>query len=256
MMKIVILGSGNVGTVLCKLIAKTDHELVQVISRNPDHARYLAAQYNVPSGTLTDAKFAVADIYIIALSDLALDTIEKITALKNKFVVHTAGSVSASVLKNISSSYGILYPLQSLSKAPDDIPEIPFLVEGNNTETQYTITEFARSLSGKVITVTEHQRMYYHIAAVFAANFANHMFAIAEDICKKEKLDFNVLLPIINEVIARVNHHSPYDVQTGPALRDDIVTLNKHIQGLSAFPDIKYLYLKLSESILKFYQKR
>jgi len=124
MMKIVILGSGNVGTALCKLIAKTDHELVQVISRNPDHARNLAAQYNVPSGTLTDAKFVVADIYIIALSDLALDTIEKTTALKNKFAVHTAGSVPASVLKNISSSYGILYPLQSLSKALDDIPEI------------------------------------------------------------------------------------------------------------------------------------
>ncbi len=255
-MKVVILGSGNVGTVLCELVAKSDNELVQVVSRNADHAQALAYKYNVLSGTLSDSQFESGDIYIIALVDAALDSIDKIAALKNKFVVHTAGSMPLSALKNISSAYGILYPLQSLSKSSDEIPQIPFLVEGNNKETQHRITEFARSLSGNVINVTEHQRMFYHIAAVFAANFTNHMYAIAEEICKKEKIDFKVLFPLIDEVSSRIDRNSPYDLQTGPAIRDDILTLNKHIQALSAFPDAKYLYLKLSESILKFYQKR
>ncbi|HVZ95323.1 MAG TPA: Rossmann-like and DUF2520 domain-containing protein [Chitinophagaceae bacterium] len=255
-MKVVILGSGNVGTVLCELITKSDNELVQVVSRNPDHARALASRYNTQAGALTDGQFAGGDIYIVALIDAALDSIEKVAALKNKFVVHTAGSAPMSVLKGLSSAYGVLYPLQSLSKSLDELPEIPFLVEGNNKETQHRITEFARSLSDNVINVTEHERMFYHIAAVFAANFTNHMYAIAEEICRKEKIDFKVLLPIINEVSSRVESISPYDLQTGPAIRDDILTLNKHIQALSAFPDVKYLYLKLSESILKFYQKR
>ena len=255
-MKVVILGSGNVGTVLCELVTRSGNQLVQVISRTPEHARELAGKYNVSSGALTEPQFENADVYIIALADAALDTIEKITALKNKFVAHTAGAVSINVLKNISSSYGVLYPLQSLSKSVRQIPEIPFLVEGNNKESQHLIVELARSFSNKVINVTEHERMYYHIAAVFASNFTNHMYALAEEICKKEKIDFKILLPVINEVTSRVNDSSPYDVQTGPAIRDDIVTLNQHIQSLSAFPDIKYLYLKLSESILKFYQKR
>jgi len=255
-MKVVILGSGNVGTVLCKLIAKSENELVQVVSRTPEHARDLASRFNTRAGALSDSQFEDADLYVVALTDAALDSIEKVSGLKNRFVVHTAGSVPMGVLKGVAASYGILYPLQSLTKSYDEIPEIPFLVEGNNKETQHRITEFVRSLSCDVINVTEHERMFYHIAAVFAANFTNHMYALAEEICKKEKLDFGVLLPLISEVSSRIRTTSPYDLQTGPAIRDDILTLNKHIQSLSAFPDAKYLYLKLSESILKFYQKR
>ena len=52
--------------------------------------------------------------------------------IHDKLVLHTAGSVSKDVLKNISYNYGVLYPLQSLRKESHEIPEIPFLVDGNN----------------------------------------------------------------------------------------------------------------------------
>jgi len=134
-MKVVIAGSGNVATVLSKLIHKARHEIVQVADRNLDHAKELASEYNAEAVSLYEARFAPADIYIVALADAALDSIEKITGLKNKFVVHTAGSASIDVLRNSSSTYGVLYPLQTLSKVTQQIPDIPFLVEGNNKET-------------------------------------------------------------------------------------------------------------------------
>ena len=93
----------------------------------------LAVKYDAESVSLNEPEFASADIYIVALADAALDSIEKITALKNKFVVHTAGSVSIEVLKNHSSAYGALYPLQTLSGVSQEIPEVPFLVQGNTT---------------------------------------------------------------------------------------------------------------------------
>jgi predicted short-subunit dehydrogenase-like oxidoreductase (DUF2520 family) len=254
-MKIVIVGSGNVATVLSALIQKAGHEIVQVVSRNRDHAIVLASRYNADAVSLSESQFALADIYIVALHDAALESLEKISGLKNKFVVHTAGSVSKNVFKNISSAYGILYPLQTLSGAAAQIPEIPFLIEGNNKETLHQIMEFARTLSNKVIPVSETERLHYHIAAVFAGNFTNHMYAIAESFCKKEKIDFKNLLPLINEVTLKVNSNSPYDVQTGPAMREDIFTINRHLQALSPFADTKYLYLKLSESILKSHEK-
>lgn len=151
-MKVVIVGSGNVATALSILIQKAGHEIVQVVSRNKDHAAILASKFNVAGVSLTEPEFAAADIYIIALNDAALDSIEKITGLNNKFVVHTAGSVSKDVFKNISSMYGVLYPLQTLSKITTQIPEIPFLVEGNDKETLHRITEFARTLSDKGYT--------------------------------------------------------------------------------------------------------
>lgn len=254
-MKVVIVGSGNVATTLSGLIQKAGHEILQIVSRNRDHAIVLASKYNADAVSLTESEFADADIYIIALSDAALETVGKINGLRNKFVVHTAGSVSKDALKNITSTYGILYPLQTLSKITTQIPQIPFLVEGNNKETLDQVIEFAKTLSDKVIPVNETERLHYHIAAVFAGNFSNHMYAIAENFCELEKIDFRNLLPLINEVTRKVNNNSPHDVQTGPAMREDIFTINRHLQALSSYAEFKYLYLKLSESILKFHEK-
>lgn len=255
-MQVVMVGSGNVASVLCTLIQKGGHEILQVASRNIDHATLLAAKYNARAASLHEPSFSEADIYIVALADIAIDSIGKITALKNKLVVHTAGSVSIEALKNISSNYGVLYPLQTLSKITKQIPEIPFLVDGNNKETLDKILRFAKSISGNVNTANDPERLHYHIAAVFVSNFTNHLYAIAENYCQKEKIDFKNLLPLINEVTSRVNLNSPYDVQTGPAVREDIFTLTLHLQTLSPHPDLKYIYLKLSESILKLHEKK
>jgi predicted short-subunit dehydrogenase-like oxidoreductase (DUF2520 family) len=255
-MKVVMVGSGNVASVLSILIQKGGHEIVQVAGRNIDHAKALASKYNAGAINLNETRFAPADIYIVALADAALDSIDKITGFKNKLVVHTAGSVSIDALKNNSSEYGVLYPLQTLSGLTQQIPEVPFLVQGNTEETLQRITEFARTLSNNVITANDEERLHYHVAAVIVSNFTNHLYAIAEGYCEKEKINFKNLLPLINEVTSRVNFNSPHDVQTGPAIREDISTLALHLQILSTHPHVKYLYLKLSESILKMHEKK
>ncbi len=255
-MKVVIIGTGNVASVLSAIIQRAGHEIVQIVSRNGENAKKLASKYNALSGTLLDGEFADADIYIIAVADAGLESIEKIKGLQGKLIVHTAGSVPMDVLKACSSTYGVLYPLQTLSTEAEHLPEIPFLVEGNNKETSHKIVEFARTLSDRVMPTNDTERLHYHIAAVFVGNFTNHLMAMAEAFCEKEKIDFNVLLPLINEVTHKANNSSPHQAQTGPAIREDIVTLNRHLQTLSPHPDLKYIYLKLSESILKLHQKK
>lgn len=251
-----MLGSGNTATVLSALIKKAGHELVQVISRKLENARALASLYGAATGSLTDAQFSEADMYIIALNDVALESIGKITGLKNKFIVHTAGSVSINAVKDCSDRYGVLYPLQSLSKFTEHIPEIPFLVDGNTQEIRHKILGFAKSLSGKVIEANDKERLGYHVAAVFVSNFSNHMYALAELFCNKERLEFKSLLPLISEVNDRVNQYSPFLTQTGPAMRDDVFTLNRHLQILAPYPELRYAYLKMTESIIKVHGKR
>jgi predicted short-subunit dehydrogenase-like oxidoreductase (DUF2520 family) len=255
-MKFVMVGSGNAATVLCFVLHNSGHEIVEVVSRKIENAKALANLYNASAGVLTDLQFAEADFYIIALNDAALDHIERFPALKNKLVVHTAGSVSINALKNCSDNYGVLYPLQTLSKYTIDIPEIPFLVDGNNKETLHKILGLARSISSNVVHANDTERLNYHVAAVFVSNFANHMYALAEIFCQKEKIEFKNMIPLVNELNRRVSLHSPFLTQTGPAMRDDIFTLNRHLQALSSHPDLKYIYLKMSESIIKIHGKR
>lgn len=254
-MNVVILGSGNTATVLCKVIAKAGHTIVQISSRNEQNAKALADSYSAIFSGLSVPQFADADIYIIALHDVSLDHPEKFPGLKNKLVVHTAGAVSINALKNISENYGVLYPLQTLSKYSSHIPEIPFLVDGSNGRSLNIITGFAKTLSDNVHKANDKERLNYHVAAVFVSNFTNHIYSMAEMFCKQENLDWQTLFPIINETTARAQKISPFESQTGPALRDDIFTLNRHLQVLSSYPDLKYIYLKLSESIIKSHRK-
>ena len=249
-MKVVIIGSGNVATILGRLIQKNNHKVIQVTSRNMEHAKMLAdellASYTDYNGMLDKT----ADLYIIAVSDMAIHECVQHYNIHDKLIVHTAGSVSKDVLKNVSYNYGVLYPLQSLRKEMKSIPEIPFLIDGNNEAVIKTIYEFAKTLSPDVEVINDEDRLKLHTAAVIVSNFTNHLYAIAEDFCKSEHVNFDLLKPLIMETAARIKDQSPGDVQTGPAARKDIHTLDKHLRILSHYPKLRTTYLRLTDSIM------
>ena len=255
-MKVVLVGSGNVATSLGKIIHKAGHQIVKVLSRNENHAKALANEFNCGYGSFKSQGQIEADLFILAITDTALYHLDQYVHLGNKLVVHTAGSVSKDVLKNISVNYGIIYPLQSLIKGAEPDPGFPLMIDANSVANLGIIRQFVKTWSDNVIQASDEERLKYHVAAVLVNNFTNHMFAMANEFCEKEGIDFKKLYPLINETTKRIETHSPQSVQTGPAIREDIYTLGKHLQVLSSHPDLKYLYLKLSESILKLYQKK
>ncbi len=250
-MKIVIIGSGNVATVLGRLFVKNNHEIIQVISRNATHAKNLANEFNCAFTDDNGIIDASAEIYLIAVSDNALFELNSSLQLQKKLVLHTAGSVSKNVLKDISVNYGVLYPLQSLRREMNYTADIPFLVDGSTAETLTMIEDFTKTLSGNVTKASDDERLKLHVAAVVVSNFTNHLYALAEDFCAKENIDFKLLAPLISETAARTAMHSPTLMQTGPAIRNDVFTLDKHLQLLAGYPKLKNIYLKLTDSIMR-----
>jgi len=153
-------------------------------------------------------------------------------------------------LKEISTNYGVLYPFQSLRKELKVFPEIPLFVDGNTNDALTLIEDFAKTISSFVQRTNDEERLKYHVAGVVVNNFTNHLYAMAEKFCDTENLDFKLLFPLIKETTERITKFSPKDVQTGPAVRNDVFTLDKHLRILSAHPKLKYLYLKLTDSIM------
>jgi len=253
-MKIVIVGSGNAATVLGKLIKRAGHDVVQVLSRNELHAKKLADILDCESGNYITTPYKDADLYLFALTDNALHHLYEHVQLEDKLIVHTCGSVSKNVLTEISEKHGVIYPLQSLNKDSGDLPQIPLLIDGSTTEILSYLMKFAKTISNDVSAANDEERLKFHVAAVFVNNFTNHLYAIADDFCTQENIDFRKLMPLIAETAERIKKFPPKEVQTGPALRQDIYTLGKHLKMLSADPDLKYIYLKLSESILKLHR--
>ena len=255
-MTVVLLGSGNTATVLGRLIQKCGHKVMQVVSRDLEHAKQLANLLETDYDSINAPSYKDADIYIVALHDHVLEGLDRFPGLKNKFIVHNAAGVSMNVLSKCTENFGVLYPLQTLSKYVDHFPEIPLMIDANNADNLDTLLSFAKTLSDNVSHVNDKQRMAYHVAAVFAANYANHMYAIAEIYCQRENIDFKNMLPIINENCNKVNHYSPFLTQTGPAIRDDVFTMSKNLEALTPYPELKYIYLKITESIIKIHGKR
>ena len=250
-MKVVIIGAGNVATVFGRLLINANHQVIEVNSRNAESAQLLANKLGCSFSQDPSKIDTSADIYIVAMSDFALNNINQNFALNDKIVVHTAGSVSKEVLNKVSTNYGVLYPLQSLRKENLELhQDIPLLIDGNTAEVMKVVEELALSISTIVSKTTDAERMKLHLAAVMVSNFTNHLYTLASDYCIKERLDFTMLQPLIEETALRLRYHLPGDMQTGPAKRKDIITLEKHLKLLNEYPGIKKVYLKITDSIM------
>jgi predicted short-subunit dehydrogenase-like oxidoreductase (DUF2520 family) len=249
-MRVVMIGSGNVATIFSRLIKRSGHTVAQVISKHLPNAKTLATELNCDFADNYGVVNTTADIYIIAINDDSLQQLPAEFSLGNKLVVHTAAAVSKNILQTISSNYGVLYPLQSLRKEMSDAISIPLLIDGNSDQTIQSIRNFALTISPIVDIANDEQRLKLHIAATIANNFTNHLFSLTEDFCNKENIDFRLLLPIINETVRKLNSYSPAEVQTGPAARNDVLTITKHLAILEKYPRLKDLYKLITNSII------
>lgn len=249
-MKVSLIGSGNVATVMGRLMLQKGHSIVQVVSRDGAHAKSLADELHAGYSDFCSKPDDSADIYVVAIADTGLENFFTDFGLNEKLLVHTAGAVSIDVLKPMSKYYGVLYPLQSLRKELPALPPIPFLIDGNTDDVTAFILDFARSISSDVQRAGDEERLKLHAAAVIVSNFTNHLYAVAEDFCSKEMIDFNLLKPLILETAARIQFASPSKVQTGPAVRKDIATMDKHLRLFAAHPKLRTTYLRLTDSIM------
>jgi predicted short-subunit dehydrogenase-like oxidoreductase (DUF2520 family) len=252
-MNITIIGSGNVATVIAKLAFANGHTIINVAARNEASGILLAKEVHATYCSIDKLNTAV-DIIIIAVADNAIANMARQIMPSKAIVVHTAGSVSIQVLGHKFENYGVMYPLQSLRKEMDIIPEIPLLLETNNAETYKVLESFCKTLSKTVSPITETERLNLHTAAVMVNNFTNYLYASAYQLCEANKINFDLLQPLIQETANRIAHKSPMEMQTGPAKRNDVETIDKHLILLEKYPEMQKMYKFISDRIVELYK--
>ncbi len=249
-MDIVIIGSGNVAAVLGRKFKAAGHSILQIYSRNASAASMLAYEWDTESTNYKSLLNQSADVYIIAVPDDSIQDVTESLHLPRKVVAHTAASVPMDVLKNVTAHYGVFYPLQSLRKEMTYLPDIPVFFEGSDARSKKILGELAYSIAGEKVTeADDNARLKLHIAAVVVSNFTNHLYVLAEEYCRKERLDFKLLQPLIDETSSRIKSINPVSSQTGPAIRHDSDTIHKHLELLKDHPQLKNIYILLTESI-------
>ncbi|MDQ0640592.1 putative short-subunit dehydrogenase-like oxidoreductase (DUF2520 family) [Pedobacter sp. W3I1] len=249
-MKIVLLGSGNVATHLAKALKVKGEDVVQVYSPNLNHANLLA--HLIAAEAINDLNEVKqdADLYIISVKDDAIETVAQSLKQVTGLVVHTSGTTDISVLSAQVKKAGVFYPLQTFSKSKEvSFENIPLCIEANGESELTILNKLAAKISRQVYQLDGGKRKVLHLAAVFACNFPNHLYALANKILNQNGLDFEIIRPLIAETADKVMSNLPENVQTGPAVRADESTLNKHLSMLTDMPELQNIYLTLSDSI-------
>lgn len=252
-MNVIMIGAGNVATHIALRLKEKGHTPIQVWSRTEESAKTLAEQTGSRPVTSIDDIRTDADIYIISVKDDALQDVAKQLSEKtiNGIVIHTAGSMAMDVLEGSCKHYGVLYPMQTFSKAKTvDFGRIPCFVEASDEETKRTVRELAEILSDHVYEMNSEERQWLHVAAVFACNFTNCCFGMADDILRRHGLDFGVMLPLVEETVSKLRTLKPSEAQTGPARRKDMNVINKHLDMLEDKAE-KDVYRMMTEEIMK-----
>ncbi len=251
-MNVVLIGAGNLATNLAFGLQHTPYNVTQVYSRTLLSAKKLAEAIEADATSELSQVQRDADLYVISIKDDALE--EVIARLcegrSDKMFVHTAGSMPMDVFRGHCSHYGVFYPMQTFSKTHVlDFKGIPCFVEGNGQTETDMLLELGRVVSGDVSVLDSERRKYLHLAAVFACNFANHCFALGEEILQRHQISPKVLLPLIKRTVDKLDMMPARVGQTGPAVRYDRNVIDKQVSLLDDKPLDKQIYEMISESI-------
>lgn len=250
--KIAFIGSGNVANHLSKALANADIKLVGFYGRNPKTTKELASKYQSKWGPVSKIIPLEVDLILISVPDHAMEEVLELIPSCTTLLAHTSGSLSMDVLQLTGERLAVFYPLQTFSKEKElDFSKIPLMLEANNENDLESLMELAQKISSKTFPISSLQRKKIHIAAVFAANFSNYLYHIAEDLLIKSDIPFEVIQPLIEETSEKIKMLRPLEAQTGPAMRNDRDTIDAHLKDLEELPAYHEIYKLLSEHIIQ-----
>ncbi len=254
MVSVVCIGAGRLAHHLMPQLQQTGCQIFQIYNRDPVKAEVLARQLgDIPIVSTFEDIVRDADLYFLTVSDDAVPVVANLLYEGGDLmgiVVHTSGVLGLDVLP--FKRRGIFYPLQTFSpEHPVPWRQTPILVTSGEAKVRSILKGLAAEISDKVHSVSDDQKIALHLAAVFANNFTNHILVLAQQLCHEHQLSFDLLAPLIRETMVKALEAGPLQSQTGPAVRGDHRTLEKHLALLDQHPQLAELYRLISASIVK-----
>ena len=245
-MKVTIIGSGNVAQHLIRAFLSNKNATVeQVLVRQANSLKNIINSDKI----ITDYNdLRYADLYLIAVSDSAIEEVSTLLPFSGRLVAHTSGTMPLGALST-KNRRAVFYPLQTFSKTKSvDFKKVPLCLEAENDEDLEIISSIGTAVSDNVYFINSQQRKSLHVAAVFVSNFSNFLYSIGEEICTDNNIPFDILKPLITETAEKIHHLDPKKAQTGPAVRGDQNTIDAHLKFLEN-SNYKNIYSLLTQSI-------
>ncbi|MBR5432305.1 MAG: DUF2520 domain-containing protein [Bacteroidales bacterium] len=255
-MKIAFVGAGRLATNLAPALQKAGCEIVEVWSKTQNSAETLAALTSCrASWGKVEAATSAADLFLISVKDSVLpEVIQRLhPGRESALFAHTAGSMPLSLFREAGHERGaVFYPMQTFSKQRlVDFSRVHLFLETSVREDLSVLTSLAARLflSENIHNLSSAERRKLHLAAVFACNFANHCFALSDEVLRSADIPFEAMLPLIEETVHKLHDLPPQEAQTGPAIRHDENVIGLQRAMLLDRPELLTVYDCLTRSI-------
>jgi predicted short-subunit dehydrogenase-like oxidoreductase (DUF2520 family) len=249
-------GAGRVATALCKKLFEKGFNIDLIVSFSDENGRSLAESCNASWSSILEFPVST-DIIIVAVPDHRLKSVlENISCRPDTLVTHTAGSIGLDIFPENLTRNGVFYPLQTFSKERKiKFTDLPMLLESSDIQSSSILEELAVSIGSKPYFLNTDQRIMLHLAAVFICNFTNHMLTEGKQVAEKAGVPFEIFYPLLQETISKAMDIGPEQSQTGPAVRNDQNTIEKHMELLSFSPELRKIYTEITMSIINYHNK-
>jgi len=251
---IAFVGAGNLAWHLAPELENFGHKVSLVNSRSKKNAISLIDRlYRASYKKNLDFSRTDIDIIIIAVNDNHIkDIASEIIISEHCCIIHTSGTQPIEILeRSAAMHYGVLYPLQTFTKGVKaSFKDTPVFVEGNGDHAYKVLQQLSRNLSKRIYKLDSKQRSILHLSAVIASNFSNHMLTIAKSLMDQQDMNFDLLYNVVYSMVQKAFEAGPENGQTGPAVREDLATLEKHQKLLKSDRDLQKLYTLISNHII------
>ena len=247
-----IIGSGNIAHYIGTRCKEAGNVIENIISTNETTGTSLAEKLDATY--LSDYNQSQSKTFLLAIPDDAIRDLISEDFFNDKSVIHTSGSIGLEELTELSEHRACIWPIFSIKK--EKLPtrnDIPFVLQSSNQPSRKKAVSFLKCLTNNVSEVDDKQKAILHLSAVLVNNFTNHLFAQSEQLLSSRNLSFNdLMIPIIQNTVNKLSHESPINLQTGPAVRGDQGTINKHLDVIQENPQLQEIYKVISKAISSF----
>ncbi len=259
---IAIIGPGRAGSALGRALHTAGYTIAAIGGRNPDNVRNLAGELGARPCQSPATTIDVADLTIVAVPDdvilpLATDMVESLCSAAGHAAVHLSGAQDRSALRPLaqrgSLRTGVFHPLQTFRRGPEAVQNVAGTYFGIDADQPLRdqLTQLAHDLNGHPFDLTGVDLALYHAAAVFAANYPITLLAEAIAIAADAGLNPETARKGLTTLLAGAANNlrdlPPADAITGPAVRGDEGTIERHLEALKHDPELQRLYQLLAD---------
>ena len=263
---VAIVGPGRLGQAMGRLLHAAGVQVRFVVARKLERAR--SATSFIGGGnalTLKDRYLSEADVILLTTSDAAIAPVAGRIAKYRKdwsgrIILHACGSLAASVLDPFNmrgAAVGSLHPYQTVPSPLAGVRNLPgcyWAVEGDRPAVALA-RRWVKLLDGKAFAIAPEFKPLYHLSAFLVCPTVVTLMDCAERLLGQAGVPKKVIRPMLGKFVSEtVDNFVAFGGRkslTGPAVRGDWATLQRHIAQLQRFaPEVIPAYVELVDLML------